>query len=104
METEILNIISHIKNVSKKGLPDEGIKSELSKKDMLVEKKDFKMATDNLVSSNKLELRGNVSNKMYFITTHRNDTILVPKTQESDDENSANENTIQLSNETPNFD
>ena len=35
---------------------------------------------------------------MYFITTHRDDTILVPQAKESDGENSANEKTIQLSN------
>ena len=103
METEILNIISHIKSVSKKRVTDGRIKSEVRKKDMLVEEKDFELALDNLVSRNKLELRGNDSNKMYFITTHRDDTILVPQTQESDNENSVNENTIQLSNETSNL-
>ena len=103
METEILNIISHIKSVSKKRVTDGRIKSEVRKKDMLVEEKDFELALDNLVSRNKLELRGNESNKMYFITTHRDDTILVPQTQESDNENSVNENTIKLSNETSNL-
>ena len=103
METEILNIISHIKSVSKKRVTDGRIKSEVRKKDMLVEEKDFELALDNLVSRNKLELRGNDSNKMYFITTHRDDTILVPQTQESDNENSVNENTIKLSNETSNL-
>ena len=41
---------------------------------------------------------------MYFITTHRYDTILIPHTQESNNKNSVNENTIQLSNETSNLD
>ena len=63
METDILNIISHIKNVSKERVTDERIKSELRRKDMLVEERDFEMAVDNLVSSNKLELRGNDSKK-----------------------------------------
>ena len=35
---------------------------------------------------------------MYFISTHRDDTILVAQTQKSGDENSVNENTNQLSN------
>ena len=104
METEILNVISHIKSVGKKRVTDERIKSELRKKDMLIGEKDFETATDNLVSSNKLELRGNDTNKMYFITTHWDYTILVPQTQESDDQNSVNENTIQLSNDTSNLD
>ena len=99
METEILNIISHIKNVRNKRVTDEIIKSELRKKDMLIGEKDFETAIDNLVSSNKLELRGNDANKTYFITVHRDDTILVLQTQESDDENSVNENTIELPNE-----
>ena len=63
METDILNIISHIKNVSKERVTDERIKSELRRKDMLVEERDFEMAIDNLVSSNKLELRANDSKK-----------------------------------------
>ena len=63
METEILNIISHIKNDSKERVTAEIIKSELRRKDMLVEERDFEMAVDNLVSSNKLELRGNDSKK-----------------------------------------
>ena len=104
MKTEILNIISHIKNVSKKRVTNERIKSELRKKDMLIGEKDFEMAIDNLMSRNKLELRGNDTNKMYFITTHQDDTILVPQTQESDDENGVNENTIQLPNDTSNLD
>ena len=87
MENEILNIINHIKNVRKKRVTDERIKSELRKKDMLIGEKDFETAINNLVSSNKLELRGNDTNKMYVITIYRDDTILVPQTQESDDEN-----------------
>ena len=54
---------------------------------MLIGEKDFETAFDNLVSCSKLELRGNDSNKMYFITTHRDYTIF-------------DENSIQLSNET----
>ena len=104
MGTENLSVISHIKNVSKKRDTGGIIKSELRKKDMLIGGKDFESAIDNLVGSNKLELRGHGSNKMYFISTHQDDTILVPQTQESDCENSANEKTIQLSNETSNPD
>ena len=104
MKTEILNIISHIKNVSKKRVTNERIKSELRKKDMLIGEKDFETVIDNLMSCNKLELRGNDTNKMYFVTTHQDGTILVPQTQESDDENSVNENTIQLPNDTSNLD
>ena len=63
METEILNIISHIKNDSKERVTAEIIKSELRRKDMLVEERDFEMPIDNLVSSNKLELRGNDSKR-----------------------------------------
>ena len=47
---------------------------------MLIGEKDFKTAINNLVCSNKWELRGNNSNKMCFITTHWDDTILVPDT------------------------
>ena len=61
-------------------------------------------AIDNLVSSNKLEIRGNDSNKIYFITTYRDDIILFPQTQQSGCEKSVNENTIHLSNETSNLD
>ena len=104
METEILNVISHIKSVGKKRVTDERIKSELRKKDMLIGEKDFETATDNLVSSNKLELRGNDTNKMYFITIYRDDTILVLQTQESDDENAVNKNTTELPNDTSNLD
>ena len=71
---------------------------------MLIVEKDFETAIDNLVSSNKLELRGNDTNKKYFITIHRDATILVSQTQESVDENTVNENTIQLPNETSNLD
>ena len=71
---------------------------------MLNGEKDFETAIDNLVSSNKLELRGNETNKMYLVTTHRDDAILVPQTQESDDENSVNEKTIQLTNDASNLD
>ena len=71
---------------------------------MLIGEKHFETAIDNLVSSNKSEPRGNNTNKIYYITTHRDDKILVPQTQESDDENSTNENKIQLSNETSNLD
>ena len=67
---------------------------------MLIGEKDFEMAIDNLVGSNKLKIRGNESKKLYFITTHRDDKILVPRVQESDGENSDKENTIQLSNKT----
>ena len=104
MENEILNIINHIKNVSKKRVTDERIKSELRKKDMLIGEKDFETAINNLVSSNKLELRGNDTNKMYFITIYRDDTILVLQTQESDDENAVNKNTTELPNDTSNLD
>ena len=105
METEILNIISHIKNISKKKrVTDERIKSELRKKDVFIGEKDFEKAIDNLVKSNKIELRGNDTNKMYFITTHQDDTILVPQTQESDNENSVNENTTEIPNDTSNRD
>ena len=41
---------------------------------------------------------------MYFISTHRDDIILVAQTQKSGDENSVNENTNQLSNKTFNLD
>ena len=88
------------KYVSKKRVTDERIKSELRRKDMLIGEKDFEMAVDNLVSSNKLGLRSKYSIKMYFLTTHRDDTILVPQTQESDGESSVTENIIQLSNKT----
>ena len=59
---------------------NELMMKELRKKDMLTGKKDFETAVDNLVSSNKLELRGNDSNTMYFITINQNDTILVLQT------------------------
>ena len=59
---------------------NELMMKELRKKDMLTGKKDFEMAVDNLVSSNKLELRGNDSNTIYFITINQNDTILVLQT------------------------
>ena len=101
MVTEILNIIGHIKNVCKKRVTDERIKSDLRKKDILIVEKDFETAIDNRVSSHKLELRGNNSNKMYFITTHRDDTILVPQTQEPDGENCGNENTNETSQASP---
>ena len=97
METEILNIISH-------RVTDARIKSELRKKDMLIGANDFETAIDNLVSSSKFELRGSDTNKMYFIITHQDDTILVPQTQESEDKNSGNENTIELLNDTSNLD
>ena len=45
-----------------KKVTDERIKSELRKKDMLIGEKDFETAINNLVSSNKLELRGNDTN------------------------------------------
>ena len=92
------------KYVSKKRVTDERIKSELRRKDMLIGEKDFEMAVDNLVSSNKLGLRSKYSIKMYFITTHRDDTILVPQTQESDGESSVTKNMIQLSNKTSKLD
>ena len=41
---------------------------------------------------------------MYFISTHRDDIILVAQTQKSGDENSVNENTNQLSNKIFNLD
>ena len=41
---------------------------------------------------------------MYFITIYRDETILVPQTQESDDENTVNKNTIELPNDTSNLD
>ena len=66
------------------------------KKNMSIGEKYCETTIDNLMSSIKLELPGNDANKMYFITTHRDDTVLVPRTQESDDENGVNENTIQL--------
>ena len=47
METEILNIIGHIKNVCKKRVTDERIKSDLRKKDILIVEKDFETAIDN---------------------------------------------------------
>ena len=71
---------------------------------MLIGEKDFETAINNLVSSNKLELRGNDTNKMYFITIYRDDTILVLQTQESDDENAVNKNTTELPNDTSNLD
>ena len=52
MGTEIFNVISHIKNVSKKRITDDRIKSELRKEDMLMEKTDSEMAIDNPVSRN----------------------------------------------------
>ena len=61
-------------------------------------------AIDDLVSSNKLEIRGNDSNKIYFIITHRDHIILFPQTHQSGCEKSVNEITIHLSNETSNFD
>lgn len=48
--------------------------------------------------------RENDCNKMYLISAHQDDTILVPQTQRSHGENSANENTVQLSNETSKLD
>ena len=59
---------------------NELMMKELRKKDMLTGKKDFETAVDNLVSSNKLELPGNDSNTIYFITINQNDTILVLQT------------------------
>ena len=90
--------------LAKKRVTYKRIKLELRKKGKLIGEKDFEKAIDNLVSSKKLELRGNDTNNMYFITTHRDDIILVSQTQESDDENSVNENTIQLPNDTSNLD
>ena len=52
MGTEIFNVISHIKNVSKKRITDERIKSELRKEDMSIEETDFETAIDNPVSRN----------------------------------------------------
>ena len=46
--------------------------------------KDFAIGKRRLVTwwaSNKLEHRGNDPNKMYFIISHQDDTILVPQTQ-----------------------
>ena len=90
--------------LAKKRVTYKRIKLELRKKGKLIGEKDFEKAIDNLVSSKKLELRGNDTNNMYFITTHRDDIILVSQTQESDDENSVNENTIQLPNDASNLD
>ena len=64
METEILIVTSHIKNVRKKRVIDERINSELRTKNMLIGEKGFETAIDNLVESNKLEIRGNDYNKM----------------------------------------
>ena len=87
-------------NVSKKGVTDKRMKSELRGIDMLLGHKYFETAIDNLVSSYKLELCGNNSTKMCFITTHWDHTILVPQTQVN---NSVNENTFQLLNENSNL-
>ena len=57
-------------NVSKKSVTDKRMKSELRGIDMLLGHKYFEIAIDNLVSSYKLELCGNNSTKMCFITTH----------------------------------
>ena len=57
-------------NVSKKSVTDKRMKSELRGIDMLLGDKHFETAIDNLVSSYKLELCGNNSTKMCFITTH----------------------------------
>ena len=64
METEISVVTSHIKNVRRKKVIDERINSELRRKNMLIGEKGFETAIDNLVESNKLELRGNDYNKM----------------------------------------
>ena len=73
---------SHQKYYQKR-VTDERIKSESRKKEILFGEKDLETAIDNLVSSNKLEIRGNDSNKIYFITTYRDDIILFPQTQQS---------------------
>ena len=57
-------------NVSKKSVTDKRMKSELRGIDMLLGHKYFETTIDNLVSSYKLELCGNNSTKMCFITTH----------------------------------
>ena len=64
METEILIVTSHVKNVRRKKVIDERINSELRRKNMLIGEKGFETPIDNLVESNKLELRGNDYNKM----------------------------------------
>ena len=56
---------------------------------MLIEQKDFETAVNSSMSTNKLELCGNDT----FITTNRDDTILVPQARESDGENKDNGNT-----------
>ena len=79
------------------------IKGFFSKCDQIGRKKSL-MAKFIFCAANNSEHRENDSNKMYLISAHQDDTILVPQTQKWDRENSANENTVQLSNETSKLD
>ena len=62
------------------------------------------MAKFIFCAANNSEHRENDSNKMYLISADQGDTILDPQTQKWDGKNSANENTVQLSNETSKLD
>ena len=79
------------------------IKGFFSKCDQMGRKKSL-MKKFSFCAANNSEHRENDSNKMYLISAHQDDTILVPQTQKSDGENSANENTVQLSNEASKLD
>ena len=79
------------------------IKGFFSRCDQIDRKKSL-MEIFIFCAANNSEHRENDSNKMYLISPHQDDTILVPQTQKSHGENSANENTVQLSNETSKLD
>ena len=79
------------------------IKGLFSKCDQMGRKKSS-MKKFSFCAANNSEHRENDSNKIYLISAHQDDTILVPQTQKSDGENSANENTVQLSNEASKLD
>ena len=64
MENEISNIISYMKNVSKKRVTGKRIKSELRRKDLLTNEIKFETVIDSLVNVNVLLLCGGDSSKI----------------------------------------
>ena len=64
MENEISNIISYMKNVSKKRVTGKIIESELRRKDLLTNEIKFETVIDSLVNINVLVLCGGDSSKI----------------------------------------
>ena len=85
MESELLNAVNYIKNISKKKVIFAKIEAFMRKKELFTCKEDLDTIIDNFIENDLIQVRGDGENAAFQIANKINSSQISPSHESGDD-------------------